>query len=484
MLAADAPPGAGDDRDPALAQVSTCAVRLGTAATGVPPTECFRRPVRHGNARGALETSDGRRRSLPGVSVARRARGRRRAGRGGRGDHARPRRPRRDAGRQGRRSRGTSAAATASPRWRCASSRPRLRPRPRSPTGSRSTAPCCARRRDARSRVPLPPRAGDVTPPSSPASQLDAALVDLAGKAGVTVIEGHGFDGDARRPRADHVRRRRRRPRPDRRPLRRRRRRDVEPGAQGRRPRRARLPRRVARLPPVRRRRHRTGRATTSTSGSSPTSCPATPGRSRCPAGGPTSASACCATATRRVQDMKHAVGRTSSTARTSARALGPDGDARGPPHRLADPRPRSTGRRSPRGRVLLAGDAAMASDVMTGEGIGQALLTGRLAAEAIVAAGAQPRPTRPRPPTSGRSATTSSPTTGCRRLLGRVLAHQRGARGAMAILAHAGELGPAQLRPLDVRGRAARRRCSPRRAGTAGSSPDPARSDLRQRIA
>lgn len=44
-------------------------------------------------------------------------------------------------------------------------------------------------------------------------------------------------------------------------------------------------------------------------------------------------------------------------------------------------------------GRVLLAGDAAMATDVMTGEGIGQALLSGRLAAKAIVAAGAlQPK--------------------------------------------------------------------------------------------
>jgi geranylgeranyl reductase family protein len=40
-------------------------------------------------------------------------------------------------------------------------------------------------------------------------------------------------------------------------------------------------------------------------------------------------------------------------------------------------------------GRVLFTGDAAMATDVMTGEGIGQALLTGRLAAEAILAAGA-----------------------------------------------------------------------------------------------
>ncbi len=38
---------------------------------------------------------------------------------------------------------------------------------------------------------------------------------------------------------------------------------------------------------------------------------------------------------------------------------------------------------------MLFTGDAAMATDVMTGEGIGQALLTGRLAAEAIIAAGA-----------------------------------------------------------------------------------------------
>ena len=40
-------------------------------------------------------------------------------------------------------------------------------------------------------------------------------------------------------------------------------------------------------------------------------------------------------------------------------------------------------------GRVLFLGDAARASDVMTGEGIGQAVLTGRLAAEALSARGA-----------------------------------------------------------------------------------------------
>jgi flavin-dependent dehydrogenase len=39
-------------------------------------------------------------------------------------------------------------------------------------------------------------------------------------------------------------------------------------------------------------------------------------------------------------------------------------------------------------GRALWVGDAATAADPMSGEGIGQALLTGRLAAEAIAAAG------------------------------------------------------------------------------------------------
>jgi geranylgeranyl reductase family protein len=42
-------------------------------------------------------------------------------------------------------------------------------------------------------------------------------------------------------------------------------------------------------------------------------------------------------------------------------------------------------------GRVLFVGDAAGATDPMTGEGIGQALLTGVLAAEAVVGAGPDP---------------------------------------------------------------------------------------------
>lgn len=44
-------------------------------------------------------------------------------------------------------------------------------------------------------------------------------------------------------------------------------------------------------------------------------------------------------------------------------------------------------------GRALFVGDAARAADVMTGEGIGQALLTGRLAAEAILAARPEAEP-------------------------------------------------------------------------------------------
>ena len=91
---------------------------------------------------------------------------------------------------------------------------------------------------------------------------------------------------------------------------------------------------------------------------------------------------------------------------------------------------------------MLLVGDAAMATDVMTGEGIGQALLTGRLAAEAIVAAGAldagavAPRATPP------PCATTSSPTTACRRRSGGCSPTSAGARGAIGILARSGDWG------------------------------------------
>jgi geranylgeranyl reductase family protein len=92
------------------------------------------------------------------------------------------------------------------------------------------------------------------------------------------------------------------------------------------------------------------------------------------------------------------------------------------------------------RGRVLLAGDAAMASDVMTGEGIGQALLTGRLAAEAILTASGRPDRAANTYQRSVRHHLVADHRMSA--LLGRVLARQRGARGSMAILAHSGDWG------------------------------------------
>jgi geranylgeranyl reductase family protein len=60
--------------------------------------------------------------------------------------------------------------------------------------------------------------------------------------------------------------------------------------------------------------------------------------------------------------------------------------------HHRAWPIPADLGRAPlSRGRVLFVGDAAGATDPMTGEGIGQALLTGILAAEAVVASGPDP---------------------------------------------------------------------------------------------
>ncbi len=91
--------------------------------------------------------------------------------------------------------------------------------------------------------------------------------------------------------------------------------------------------------------------------------------------------------------------------------------------------------------RVLFVGDAATATDVMTGEGIGQALLTGRLAAESIIAAGAtQPdvagdlyeREVRHHLIADHRMSLA----------LGSVLAKEWGARGAIRVVAGSGEWG------------------------------------------
>jgi menaquinone-9 beta-reductase len=81
------------------------------------------------------------------------------------------------------------------------------------------------------------------------------------------------------------------------------------------------------------------------------------------------------------------------------------------------------------RGRVLFVGDAAAATDPLTGEGIGQALLTGRLAGEAIGTAA------RPEAIAAMYERTVARALFADHRmslLLGRVLSRERGARGAV----------------------------------------------------
>ena len=92
-------------------------------------------------------------------------------------------------------------------------------------------------------------------------------------------------------------------------------------------------------------------------------------------------------------------------------------------------------------GRTMFVGDAAAATDVMTGEGIGQALLTGRLAAEAILAAGTERPGARHAPRTSRPCATTCSPTTRCRGCSAGCCAI-RSARGAIRVVAASGAWG------------------------------------------
>jgi geranylgeranyl reductase family protein len=85
-------------------------------------------------------------------------------------------------------------------------------------------------------------------------------------------------------------------------------------------------------------------------------------------------------------------------------------------------------------GRVLFVGDAARATDVMTGEGIGQAVLTGRLAAEAIVEVGAlQPEVARVRYETEVRHHLFADHKMSV--VLSKALAHRRGARGAIRLV-------------------------------------------------
>lgn len=91
--------------------------------------------------------------------------------------------------------------------------------------------------------------------------------------------------------------------------------------------------------------------------------------------------------------------------------------------------------------RVLFVGDAAAATDVMTGEGIGQALLTGRLAAEAIVAGGAMQSGGVAKHYEAAVKAELFADHRMSRRL-GAVLKHPIGARGAIRIVEASGAWG------------------------------------------
>jgi menaquinone-9 beta-reductase len=84
-------------------------------------------------------------------------------------------------------------------------------------------------------------------------------------------------------------------------------------------------------------------------------------------------------------------------------------------------------------GRSLFVGDAAAATDPMTGEGIGQALLTGVLAAESILHAG----PDRAAQATTGYSEAARAALVADHRmsmLLVRALRHRKGARAAVRV--------------------------------------------------
>ena len=90
-------------------------------------------------------------------------------------------------------------------------------------------------------------------------------------------------------------------------------------------------------------------------------------------------------------------------------------------------------------GRVLFVGDAAMATDALTGEGIGQALLTGVEAAKAVIGAG-DPASVRRRYARAVRHHLLADHRMSMR--LSKVLAKPKGARGAIAVLDKSGSWG------------------------------------------
>lgn len=136
----------------------------------------------------------------------------------------------------------------------------------------------------------------------------------------------------------------------------------------------------------------------------------------------------------RRIQDMA-ALWRDLLDRPHVRTALGPDAVMEG--RHTAWPIPARIDRSvSGSGRVLFVGDAVAACDVLTGEGIGQALLTGSLAVDAISGADS-PREVRRRYRRQLDEHLRADHKMS--ELLSRVLAHERGARGAISILDRSG---------------------------------------------
>ena len=216
--------------------------------------------------------------------------------------------------------------------------------RRRSPTGRSSTTPCCARRRGGRSSCRCPPGRAR-SPPSPTDAARRGARRRRRSRPAPPSLQGHGADGTIS-PHADHV----------------------VVGLDDHEPVAARYVIAADGMwSPIRKalglgepgylgewhafRQYvptSTGRPpSTSTCGSTPTSCPATPGRSRCPTGRANVGFGVLRDGTRRIQDMKAAVGR---AARPPPRA----GGARPRRRRSRDAtrrgrsRPASTGPRWP----------------------------------------------------------------------------------------------------------------------------------------
>lgn len=136
----------------------------------------------------------------------------------------------------------------------------------------------------------------------------------------------------------------------------------------------------------------------------------------------------------RRVQDMA-AVWRDLLQRPHIRSALGPDAVMEG--RHTAWPIPARIDRSpSGAGRVLFVGDAVAACDVLTGEGIGQALLTGELAVAAIVEGGS-PRDVRRRYRRELDEHFRADHKMSA--VLSKVLATERGARSAISILDRSG---------------------------------------------